>query len=139
MVYYFKQALHIAGRDFPRGNHEVPEKCENHAHFLKYVGCGLIEEAKAPPVVVESAKVRGEKLLNKLIKKADARKEKEAAKQELKESEEPAKVPEVPKEPESPKEPEVPVESEAPATAEAETVVDEKPKGKSKDKEKRSR
>lgn len=49
----FKQAVHIAGKDYHRGIHEVPEKHLNHPHFAKFAKAGFLTEdkpAKAAPV-----------------------------------------------------------------------------------------
>lgn len=74
MHYKFNQSVHIAGKDFPRGTHEVSEKVELDPHFLKYVGCGFISEAEVVPVVsLESPQERNERLLNKLVEKGKAR------------------------------------------------------------------
>lgn len=112
MLYHFNQSLHVAGKDFPRGNHEVPEKCENHPHFLKYVGLGWVTEvAPVEVITAQSQQAKGAALLDRLVKKADAKKAKES-------------VPEVPADPQPPV-----------AGAEVSPPVDddgddEKPKGK---------
>lgn len=100
-MYQFKQAVHIDGKDFPRGIHKVSESVEKHPHFLKYVSLGLIVESQPAPMMGQSAQERGEKLMNKLVKKADAGK---------------SPAPEM-------------VKEEAPA--EVESADEEKPKGKS--------
>lgn len=73
MIYNFKQSVHIAGKDFPRGNHEVSEKYENDPHFLKYVGLGWITES-SKSVTIQSDRERSDILLNRLVKKSDEKK-----------------------------------------------------------------
>ena len=112
MLYKFNQALHVAGKDFPRGVHEVLEKQELHPHFLRYVGLGLIvdapKQATMPAIKADSS--RNEALYNKLVKKVDAKKA------SLAKPEAPAISPEAPSE----------VEGEKPVED-----AKEKPKGKS--------
>jgi len=83
MRYKFNQALHIGGKDFPRGNHEVPAKSEQDSNFLRYVGLGLIVDAD--PVRaggVKSERERNEKLHNRLVEDSDAKKAKAHAAKE---------------------------------------------------------
>jgi hypothetical protein len=74
--YQFHQAVHIAGKDFSRGIHEVSEKAEYDPTFLKYVGLGLITEAdaKAKPPTPQSIMERNQALHDRLVKRADERK-----------------------------------------------------------------
>jgi hypothetical protein len=119
--YELKQALHLGafdgkkGKDFRKGVHELSEKEENDPRFLKYVGAGLIIEAKKPgePVVVDHS-IAAKKLLDKLATRRQAQIAKNAPKEE-------AKAPEAPVE--------APSKDEAPVEAPKEA-----PKGKSKNK-----
>ncbi len=70
MHYKFLQAVHIQGRDYPRGVHSVSEKVEYDAYFLKLVSSGLVVEVEASKVVSpESSAERSKKLLDKLLAK----------------------------------------------------------------------
>lgn len=66
MKYVIKRACHLAGKDYYRGTHELPEEAENDPQFLKMVGSGLIEEAEEAKVI--SAATLGEKARKMLDK-----------------------------------------------------------------------
>lgn len=74
--YQFHQAVHIAGRDYSRGTHEVSEKAEYDPVFLKYVGLGLICEAgaKSEPPTAQTLQERNKALHDRLVAEADKRK-----------------------------------------------------------------
>ena len=115
MMYQFHASLHIAGKDFPRGVHEVEKKQELHPHFLTYVKAGLISEAKPKPKENQkSADLKNKQLLDKLVKERDEVVQAEASKKEA--------------------QAEAAVVEEAPAEAKAEAVApsesEAKPKGK---------
>jgi len=68
MHYHFRQAVIINGVRFAPGVREVPEKCENHPHFLKYVDCGWIGDAEQKATEASmSDQDRSKILLNRLI------------------------------------------------------------------------
>ena len=46
MLMEFKQATHIAGKDYTRGIHDVPESDLKDAHLLNYIKLGLIIDSK---------------------------------------------------------------------------------------------
>lgn len=72
MQYEFKNAVSIDGKIFPVGFREVPEKVENHPHFLKFVGAGYIVDADGDAVsghALKSPKERAEALLDKVMNK----------------------------------------------------------------------
>ncbi len=80
MRYQFKQAVHLAKKDYPRGVHEISAQVEQDPHFLKYVKLGWIVEAKpAQHLSFNGDKDRAEKLLNQLVAKKDAANKPKAA------------------------------------------------------------
>jgi hypothetical protein len=46
----FNQAVHLAGKDYPRGTHDVPDEAINHKFFLKLAEQGLVEDGESQPV-----------------------------------------------------------------------------------------
>lgn len=77
-LFYFRNPVHIGGRDFRKGNQTVPENIQKHPHFLKYVNLGWIEQGSTsipsgPPKIGFTE--RKEKLLNRLVDSADAAKQ----------------------------------------------------------------
>lgn len=70
MIYHFKQAAHLAGKDYVKGNHDVPEIAEEDPFFLKLVGAGLIVEPEAVrEVSPESPAERSRRLYDRLVSK----------------------------------------------------------------------
>lgn len=70
MRYQFNSSVSIDKKDFLRGIHEVPEKIENHPHFLKYVGLGIItdpDQSKITSTVTEEQ--RRKTLLDRVMAK----------------------------------------------------------------------
>jgi hypothetical protein len=63
----FNRAVHVGGRDFARGVHEVPEAILSDKVFLGWVEKGFIVEAK-PEVAPPDPQVGGKALLEKLTK-----------------------------------------------------------------------
>lgn len=65
----FKQAVHLDGKDYPRGIHEVPEKALQSKFFHKLIKAGLVLDAEAAQVVAPvSEHQRQLKLAEKLAK-----------------------------------------------------------------------
>lgn len=72
MIYHFKQAAHLAGKDYMKGNHDVPEAAEEDPFFLKLVGAGLIVEPEAVrEVSPESPHERSKRLYDRLVNKKE--------------------------------------------------------------------
>lgn len=70
MLYQFKQAVHLNGKNYPCGVHEVDEKTEYHSYFLKLVSAGLVLEADVKKAVSPvDLQERSKKLLEKLMAK----------------------------------------------------------------------
>lgn len=42
----FKQAVHLGGRDYLLGTHEVPDQLLKHPYFQKLMKAGLVEDAE---------------------------------------------------------------------------------------------
>lgn len=77
MTYRFKISVQLCGKDYRRGDHEVPESVECHPYFLKLVKCGHVEEITISEVISpESLKLRNERLVERINKKAKALKDK---------------------------------------------------------------
>lgn len=71
MQYKFKRALQIGKIDFKCGNNHVPEECENHPHFLRYVGLGLIVDVElVTTLCLEDPQVRAKIILDRLAAKS---------------------------------------------------------------------
>lgn len=61
-----KQALHVEGKTYHLGVHDIPEETLKHPHFHKYMAAGLVVEADAPQSIAETAQQRGARLAEKL-------------------------------------------------------------------------
>jgi hypothetical protein len=65
----FSQAVHIDGKDYKQGVHELSEKTLAHPHFQKFVQAGWAHEA-SKEVLPESALDRSKRLADKLSGKS---------------------------------------------------------------------
>lgn len=63
----FKQAVHLDGKNYSRGVHDVPEKSFEHAYFHKLLKAGLVSDPESPPVEVLTEKQRQDRLSEKVM------------------------------------------------------------------------
>lgn len=69
----FKQAVHIGGKDYPRGVHEVSEAHLKDKYFHKLIQANLVEDAEATKVVsADSLQDRQRKLAERILPAAKA-------------------------------------------------------------------
>lgn len=74
MLYKFKQSVHLEGKTYKLGVHEVPEEVEKHPYFLTLVKDGSVLEADpeklpdSPETTLERSKRLHEKLSGKAPK-----------------------------------------------------------------------
>lgn len=81
MLYLFKRAVAILGKEFKRGDHEVSEDVENHPYFLKLINAGFVVESTAPPVVtVQPVEKRSQELFETIKAKQEKAKAARAVK-----------------------------------------------------------
>lgn len=76
MRYKFLKSVQIGHTDYLMGHHEICEEVENHPHFLKCVGLGIITDADiVDVVVVENIHERAKLILSRLEQKRQPKKE----------------------------------------------------------------
>lgn len=78
MIVTLKQAVRLPpgpkGKDYPRGNHDLPEEATSHPFFLKLVAAGLaLDGEKAKIVSSLSEQQRSQKLVDKVAAQAQAK------------------------------------------------------------------
>jgi len=74
MLVLFKQAVHMGGKDYKKGVHEVHEDALKHAQAHKLILAGLIVEQEASKVIsAESLQQRQAKLAEKLMASSAAK------------------------------------------------------------------
>lgn len=71
MHYKFNNAVHLNGKDYTQGVHEVPEDAENHRDFLHFVDAGYITDVDAvrEVVVQETPRERSARLHARILAK----------------------------------------------------------------------
>jgi hypothetical protein len=71
-MYHFKQAVHLKGKDYKRGSHDVSTEVEQDPFFLKLVHAGLVDEVdSAKELKQETVQERSQRLYEKLAPKKE--------------------------------------------------------------------